>query len=207
MKTYYIDREDLAASKQAELNRRYIEGKNAFTVPEDCKQKHLRKEKFLWNLYIVSMYLLENTGENIYISEMKEDLEDLIVLSYTANRYRNVKDSSILEEIRECIRLIYIDAYAQVPDFTSIPVVVSHGHANYVDSKGFPLERPIREFAPKSKDVDRHATGRVLTGKKDRNPPMIIIPRDFRYLLDYTERLSKGNYTLKTVAQRNAICL
>ena len=207
MRKYYINRKDLADQKQFEQNRLYIAGKTTIPQPAETMQGALRKSKFLWNLHVISTYLLENIGFSVSISELEKEIGDLLVLSYNSNQWRKVKKSSTLEEIRQCIRLIYVDAYAQTPDFKQVPVVVSHDHHNYTDNNGFPLERPIREFAPESKDIDRHASGRLLTGKKDRNPPMTIIARNSRYLLEYTDKLNSGKYVFKTVEQRNAVCL
>ena len=207
MRKYYINRKDLADQKQFEQNRLYIAGKTTIPQPAETMQGALRKSKFLWNLHVISTYLLENIGFSVSISELEKEIGDLLVLSYNSNQWRKVKKSSTLEEIRQCIRLIYVDAYAQTPDFKQVPVVVSHDHHNYTDNNGFPLERPIREFAPESKDIDRHASGRLLTGKKDRNPPITIIARNSRYLLEYTDKLNSGKYVFKTVEQRNAVCL
>ena len=209
MPSYFITATDLAAAqeKQNQLCRWYLEGRTVVPQPDHTKQGPLKAYKYNHNLQVVARYLLENLNSHVSIDDIARDVSELLVLSYTSNQWRHIRRTNVLEEIREVVRVLYVDAYHDAGGrFDFSPVVVTHDHHQWVDVDGQPRERPIGEFAPNGKGVDRHATGRALTGRTDRNPPALIIGRNARWLIEYTGRLLAGRYTLKTRQELNAIC-
>lgn len=206
MKTYYLNRSDLAKNRQAMSDEYYIRAV-LHRDPSAPKQGERRIFKMRWNIAIICRYLAMNAGSKISIRDLEEDLGGDICLGYLANQNRG-RNTSVIEEIREAVRShIYVEAYKFAGgDFTQCPIVVTHDHADYIGHNGI-KERPIREFSPDSKTVDRHATGRLLTGRKDRNPPMAIYCHNVRYAIEYSGRILNETSDLLTAEERKAVCL